>query len=65
MTVVARTRIEWIKFQSCSEVLYGEVFVENESESVSHLCKIIGANHDQAIREVTFLRTERAMIEPQ
>ena len=35
MAVIARTRIGWITFREC-----GEVFIEDERESLSDLCEI-------------------------
>ena len=46
--VIARTRIGWIEFGECGELLYGrKFFVKNEKEDLSELHKISNATWEQ------------------
>ena len=41
MTLVARTRIGWMRFGECGDVLSGRrFFVQDKRKSISYLCKI-------------------------
>jgi len=67
VTVIARTRIGWMKFRECSELLKGKMFSLKIKGKVYKSCvrfAMMYGNETWCLREkeMVILRTERAMI---